>query len=275
MTALLVPPIVVSDLGDLMVYADIEDACLGLETSGVNDMDIRDSRGTYLLAVIENYNVVDFVRDASRVPDEVDLRTRLIGYIQGGLTDIDESFEPSDWDTDDLLDLVYFYQRTPPERMDLAGWIRRVCGWFRNHNAQQVSSLVVVPTSAQHGNVYDIVRMVLTFCRPDQGSFETDFPWAAEESWPPEVAAAAERLCGRESHYAQSGLRDLATCAEQEWDDFVAIAPFAYDATLFDESFQRVVSLADESESIVVSLSRSQAAQLRRALRGVAVLRRT
>lgn len=191
------------------------------------------------------------------------------------LTDIADSFEPSGWHTDDLLDLVYFYQQTPTERMGLAGWIHRAGGCFRNHNAQQVSSLVVVPTSTQQRNIHEIVRTVLTYCRPDQGSFETDFPWAAAESWHPEVAAAAERLCGHGSHYVQSGLRDLAVCTEQEWEDFVTIAPFAYDATLFDESFQRVVSLADESESIVVSLGRSQVAQLRCALRGLAVLRRT
>lgn len=89
---------------------------------------------------------------------------------------------------------------------------------------------------------------------------EVDIPWSNRELWPQDVHDAAARLVAlyvaseARGAYMQTGVRevDASTLA-----DFVTFAPYAFDATLWDEA-DRVAVLSDEGQSFVVALTEAQ-----------------
>lgn len=110
-------------------------------------------------------------------------------------------------------------------------------------------------------------RTALTLVASDVASAETDIPWGIRDRWPAKVVEAASRLCGRfvqegdrDDHYMQTGVRAVA--AHQVREDFVTVAPHAYDATFWRGDHAEVASLADEGSSFVIWLSNQQRAAL-------------
>lgn len=152
--------------------------------------------------------------------------------------------------------------------------VARAGSWWRMlfyRRTRELHSFLVIPVHSDSSAAQAISRKILNFFKPAEGFFETDFPWSAPDTWPQDVAAAAERLCGKDPHNALSRSRDFTTSTEQEWQDFVAVSPHAIGATVFDEPSGAEVSLADCSQSIVVKVNRAQLKELRRAIRGRAI----
>lgn len=93
--------------------------------------------------------------------------------------------------------------------------------------------------------------------------YETDVP-AASEDWSPDVAAAADTLrkvaatTGRieRGGYAQTGR--IRADSDVIWSAFVVFAPWAYDATVWDEVGNPLLSFADEAGSITATLDQTQ-----------------
>ena len=110
-------------------------------------------------------------------------------------------------------------------------------------------------------------RAALLLVGAEVASAETDIPWASRDGWPADVVAAASRLCDRfvqagdrDEHYMQTGVQSVAD--GQVLDDFMTVAPFAFDATFWRADGAEVASLADEGTSFVIWLSDEQRAGL-------------
>lgn len=110
-------------------------------------------------------------------------------------------------------------------------------------------------------------RTALTLVALDVASAQTDIPWGIRDRWPADVVEAAHRLCGRfvqeadrDDHYMQTGVRAVADHEVQE--DFMTVAPHAYDATFWRADNAEVASLADEGNSFVIWLTDQQRAAL-------------
>ncbi len=136
-------------------------------------------------------------------------------------------------------------------------------------------SYIVEPHSSKFERRVQLVRELLDFMRPESGFFETDFSWDVDESFGIDVATAVRRLCGVSRPYTSSGWREFQGERNQEWKDFLELAPFAFDASLFDKEVQPLVSLADSSTSIVVWLDDRQLQWLSQLNKSVAVFRRS
>ncbi|NEA31483.1 hypothetical protein [Streptomyces sp. SID13031] len=121
-----------------------------------------------------------------------------------------------------------------------------------------------------HTEMVEACRLVLNAVQGTVTEYETDVPLTAPD-WPAEVVAAADVLRGvasrtgrvEKSGYAETGLVRMAS--DELWSAFVTFAPWAYSATASDDS-GRVVSLADESQSIVVYLDGPQLEVLRQVI---------
>ena len=118
-----------------------------------------------------------------------------------------------------------------------------------------------LPEAEQHR----LCGILLEIVASDAGLVETDIPLRPE--WPAEVRAAADRLLALPSStlrmsYGQTGVIDLAV--HPVWDDFVTVAPRAFDATVWSPLRGALVSLADESQSLVATLTDQQRATLGR-----------
>lgn len=110
-------------------------------------------------------------------------------------------------------------------------------------------------------------RRALTLVASDVASAETDIPWGVRDPWPADVLEAANRLCDqfvqeadRDEHYMQTGVRAVAD--HQVREDFITVAPYAYDATFWRADNVEVASLADEGSSFVLWLTDQQRAAL-------------
>jgi hypothetical protein len=108
-------------------------------------------------------------------------------------------------------------------------------------------------------------RLVLQTVATDAHHYETDIP-VEDPDWPSQVTAAAGilRAVGHTERggYSTTGIIRTADL----WPAFVTFAPRAYDATVWNRSYDDIVSLADESRSIVVRLTPVQHAALSAAL---------
>jgi hypothetical protein len=101
------------------------------------------------------------------------------------------------------------------------------------------------------------VHQGLTLVAAEMGRAETDIPWSMRNEWPPEVVEAASRLCDRfvpdskrDDHYMQTGVRSISDPGER--DDFISVAPHAYDATFWGRDYGEVASLSDEGTSCAI-----------------------
>lgn len=112
----------------------------------------------------------------------------------------------------------------------------------------------------------ELSGVALTLVKPHVDRVETDIPLS--RTWPAEVLVAAERLLALPSStldraYGQTGILDLARSAI--WQDFAAVAPFAYDASVWSVNEpEPILSLADGSDSIVLFLTAQQRQELGR-----------
>jgi hypothetical protein len=118
-----------------------------------------------------------------------------------------------------------------------------------------------LPEAEQHR----LCGLLLEIVASDAGRVETDIPLRPE--WPADVREAAERLLALPSSnlrksYGQTGVIDLAE--DPVWEDFVIVAPWAFDATVWSSTRGELVSLADESQSLVATLTDEQRATLGR-----------
>jgi hypothetical protein len=119
--------------------------------------------------------------------------------------------------------------------------------------------LVVDDRGWSHTDMAAACRLILSTLRGNAAEYETDIPVTSAD-WPPDVSAAAEVLRdvasrnGRveEGGYAQTGLVEIGS--QETWSAFVAFAPWAYDATVWDGNGRSIVSLADEGQSITAQL---------------------
>lgn len=106
-------------------------------------------------------------------------------------------------------------------------------------------------------------RAALNLVADDMATAETDIPWAMRDTWPPEVAEAAARLRDRfvpehqhQEPYMQTDVRSTADPAVR--DDFITMAPHAYDATFWRSDYTQVASLSDEGTSFAIWLTDHQ-----------------
>ncbi|MEV8373736.1 hypothetical protein AB0P21_13405 [Kribbella sp. NPDC056861] len=135
-----------------------------------------------------------------------------------------------------------------------------------------MQSFVVDRDGWEHAEMVEACRAVLSAAQGTAAEYRVDVP-AVEADWPPEVLAAAEVLraaagqTGRvdKGGYARTGR--LPVAADETWAAFLVFAPWAYDATVWNDRGQPTVSLADESQSIVVHLEMSQVEHFARAVR--------
>ncbi|GAB2692605.1 hypothetical protein [Thalassiella azotivora] len=106
-------------------------------------------------------------------------------------------------------------------------------------------------------------RSALGLVAADIDSAETDLPWHHVQDWPDDVRAAAERLrdrfvevVARNSEYMQTGVRTVTDAATRR--HFVAVAPYAYDATFWHVDGRPLAELADEGQACVLTLTDEQ-----------------
>lgn len=131
-------------------------------------------------------------------------------------------------------------------------------------------SVVVDGDGWNHAETVEVCRLTLSAVQGTVTEYETDVPVTAPD-WPAEVAAAADVLRGVASRtgrvekagYAETGLVQMAS--DEIWSAFVTFVPWAYSATTWNDS-GRVVSLADEGQSIVVHLDGPQLEALGRVI---------
>jgi hypothetical protein len=110
----------------------------------------------------------------------------------------------------------------------------------------------------------EVCRLVLKATSQDRATFETDIPWSEAPRWPSDVRAAAEILSGlrepaqnENELYRQTGV--VAATDARTWEAFLTFAPYAYDASVWDEGADELVALNDSAEAIVASLTADQA----------------
>ncbi|MGY4771643.1 hypothetical protein ACXC9Q_32465 [Kribbella sp. CWNU-51] len=109
----------------------------------------------------------------------------------------------------------------------------------------------------------EAVHQALALVAAEMGRAETDIPWSMRNGWPSEVVDAAARLCDRfvpdskrDDHYMQTGVRSTSDPGAR--DDFISVAPHAYDATFWRQDYAEVASLSDEGTSCTIWLTDDQ-----------------
>lgn len=125
--------------------------------------------------------------------------------------------------------------------------------------------------SAQLGDEERVVacRAMLAIVSGDIEALECDIPWSQAESWPADVRRAAEslsalrrpsRLDGDPDLYRRTG---VVTKPDADiWEAFVCFAPYAFDASAWDNRGKVIVSLSDTGSDASASLTREQVAAL-------------
>lgn len=109
-----------------------------------------------------------------------------------------------------------------------------------------------------------VCRSAMAIFQHDVSTGECDIPWGAGP-WPADVRKAAMRLSLRagisEHEYARTGL----LLADQDcWRDFVIFVPYALDATFWSAQHVDVISIADESTSLVFRATAQQVAAMQK-----------
>lgn len=113
----------------------------------------------------------------------------------------------------------------------------------------------------------DCCQFALRLVEEDMHTAETDIPWCDHTSWPAEAEASAIRLRDRfvppekQSGYMQTGVQSVRDMDVRR--DFIAIAPYALDATFWSHGEGALASLSDEGTSFVILLTEGQAEVLR------------
>ncbi|WP_270886551.1 hypothetical protein [Pedococcus sp. 5OH_020] len=120
------------------------------------------------------------------------------------------------------------------------------------------------------GRAVAACRSALEMVAPEMRHAETDIPWESRDTWPAEVVDSASRLVDRfgnkskwPDRYMQTGVRSVADA--QVRSDFMAVAPYAFDAAFWGCDYREVAQLNDEAMSFVIWLTEPQ----REALVGV------
>jgi|tagenome__1003787_1003787.scaffolds.fasta_scaffold20965955_5 hypothetical protein len=115
-----------------------------------------------------------------------------------------------------------------------------------------------------HGDVVAACRLILRTVEVGARRCQTDIP-GGDDDWPPDVVSAAEVLrqvpfrtgrVERRSDYAQTGVIEVAR--DEVWSAFVTFAPWAYEATVWNQAHDDIVSLADEAQSAFMRLTPEQ-----------------
>ena len=131
-----------------------------------------------------------------------------------------------------------------------------VAWWRRSRAARPKAYGVEFPHYATEDEQRDQVRALLRLLRAHGSEFQTDMPAFAEA--PPAVADARAILRSlkgtkaKSEDYATTNLVDSAD--DRLWESFVQVAPYAFSAEFWQGS-RYLVSLADESQSVVVYLA--------------------
>ncbi len=126
---------------------------------------------------------------------------------------------------------------------------------------ETVEAFILDSDEWTHAHVVDACRLILRTVEVSAKRCETDIPGGGED-WPPDVVSAAEvlrhiaartgRVEGRYD-YAQTGVIEVAR--DEVWSAFVTFAPWAYDATVWNQAGDDIVSLADEGQDAFVRLT--------------------
>lgn len=112
-------------------------------------------------------------------------------------------------------------------------------------------------------------RTLLSTLSEDIEAFECDIPWSLAKSWPSDVRLAAEslsvlrrpsRLDGDPDQYRRTGV--VTKSDADAWEAFVCFAPYAFDASAWDDRGRVVVSLSDTGSSASASLTSAQVSAL-------------
>jgi hypothetical protein len=145
-----------------------------------------------------------------------------------------------------------------------------VCGMLARLTRHHVvvtkrTSYVVDTARLSGGERVDACRGVLSVVAEDITSFETDIPWSAASEWPADVRQAAEFLSclkepsrGEDALYRRTG--EVRVSDPGCWEAFVDFAPYAYDASAWGDGGTQIVALSDAADSIVATLTATQAA---------------
>lgn len=103
-------------------------------------------------------------------------------------------------------------------------------------------------------------RVALNLVEVDMATAQTDIPWSTRDTWPAEAVKAAARLRDRfvpEQDRQKPYMMTDVTSTEDPGtrDDFIAVAPHAYDATFWRSDYAEVASLADEGSCLAIWLA--------------------
>ena len=114
-----------------------------------------------------------------------------------------------------------------------------------------------------------VTSRVLQALMPSVAEAETDLPWERSASWPEDVREAATVLMAAYIPFDKRG-KPYMRIRVQAVDDqtrgaFVAVAPYAFDCTLWAEDGE-LATLADEGKSLVMSLTVDEADRVRKAM---------
>jgi hypothetical protein len=108
-----------------------------------------------------------------------------------------------------------------------------------------------------------VVDQALNLVAAEMGRAEMDIPWSMRKNWPPKAVQAASRLCDRfvpdskrDEHYMQTGVQSTSDPGVR--DDFIRVAPHAYDATFWRRGYAGVASLRDEGTFCAIWLTDAQ-----------------
>ena len=111
-----------------------------------------------------------------------------------------------------------------------------------------------------------VVRTVIGVLSDAADKFECDIPLSLKDAWPHETREAAEYLAAlrqprrsENADYRRTGVRSRVD-DPAAWAAFVTFAAHAYDAAVWDERRDQLLSLADEGNSLVARLTDEEAA---------------
>lgn len=112
-------------------------------------------------------------------------------------------------------------------------------------------------------------KIGLDFVRPEVRSFECDIPWVVSKDWSETITKAARHLSAisvrrrqESDKYHQTGV--IKEFTDTDWEAFATFSPYAFDGTVWGESWSRLAHFSDTGTALCLWLTDDQKAQFTR-----------